>query len=145
MEASFFGLPRWSHDSANMVYLTRKGDAASNQFDLMIAGGSGENALQYDSGAAGSFGMPLWIPDATRFIYAQGEPNQYWLGSLDSPPQALPERLLNPQFVNSTHIVYAAVSGSSAELRYLQLDNAVSSLIATLNSPEWVFDALMIE
>jgi hypothetical protein len=52
---------------------------------------------------------------------------------------------LNPKFVDSTHIVYAAVSESSAELRYLQFDNPSSSLIAVLNGHEWVFDALMIE
>jgi hypothetical protein len=145
VEASFFGLPRWSDDGANMVYLTRKGSPASNQFDLMSAGSSGENAVLYDTGAAGSFGMPTWIPDATQFIYPQGKPNQYWLGSPDTPPRPLAERLVNPQFVDSTRIVYAAVSGSAAELRYLQLDNGAFSLIATLNSLEWVFDARIVE
>lgn len=145
VESSFFGLPRWSDDEAYMVYLKRKGSSSSNQFELIIAGGSGENAVQYDSGAAGSFGMPTWFLVVSQFMYPQGEPNQYWLGSPSTPPQPLPERLVIPYFVDSASLVYVAFSGSSAELRYLQLDNAASSLIATLNSPEWVFDALIVE
>jgi hypothetical protein len=143
--ASFFGLPRWSSDSAYLVYLRRVGSPTSNQFALMTASGSGENAVQYDSGAAGSFGMPNWLPDVLQFMYPQGEPNQYWLGSPDMPPQPLIEPLLNPQFVDGTSMVYAAVSDSSVELRYLQLDNSASSLIATINGLEWIFDALIVE
>ena len=69
VEASFFGLPRWSDDAAYVVYLKRTGSSASNQFDLIIAGGSGENAVQYHSGSAGSFGMPTWLPDDSQFVY----------------------------------------------------------------------------
>jgi hypothetical protein len=145
VEASFFGLPRWSSGGSNIVYLRRVGSLTSNRFDLMIASGSGENSVRYDSGDAGSFGMPSWIPDALQFMYPQGEPNQYWLGSSGTPPQPLIEPLLNPQFVDRSSMVYAAVSGSIVELRYLQLDNSASSLIATLNSPQWIFDALIVE
>ncbi len=144
VSASFFGLPRWSSDSTYIVYLRRVGSLTSNQFELMIADGSGENPLQYARGEAGSFGMPDWLPKSLQFIYPQGEPNQYWLGNPSTPPQPLIERVFNPHFVDNSSMVYVAVSGSSVELRYLQLDNPTSSLIATLNSPEWIFDALLI-
>jgi Tol biopolymer transport system component len=144
LSASFFGLPRWSSDGQRMIYLRRAGDPAANQFDLMLAAGNGDNPIQYTSGEAGSFGVPDWIPDSTEFIYAQGEPGSYWLGSPDTKPAQIPESMVAPIILTAGQIVYASAPVSPFELRYRQLGVNQSLSIAAVNDPYPVFDALLI-
>lgn len=63
------------------------------------------------------------------------------LGQLGQPPQALPEKIVNPHFVDSTTYVFTNTAG---ELRYAHLSDHKSTLIAAVNSPSPIFDALLV-
>ncbi len=141
LQATFFGLPQWSDDGSHLLYLHRVGDITANQFELMIANGDGSNPTVYAKGDAGNIGMPQWLPKSDQFIYSQGEPGDYWLGQIGQAPQQIPGKLLNPRFVDSTTYVFANPAG---ELRYAHLGSGDSTLIAAVNNPSPIFDALLL-
>ena len=144
VSASFFGLPSWSDDGNHLAYLRRAGEVTNNQFDLFLADGDGDNPVKYASGEAGSFGFPIWIPNSMQFIYAQGEPGTYWLGSLDVQPVRLAEQMFNLTFLENQQIVYASAPVSPFELRYTHVGDDQSVLIATLANQFPVFDAIIV-
>jgi hypothetical protein len=140
LQATFFGLPQWSYDGTQIIYLHRKGDITTNQFELMLASGDGSKPVVYATDSAGAIGLPQWLPNSHQFIYSQGEPGDYWLGELGQPPRALPEKIFNPRFVDSTTYVF---SNSTSELRYAHLGDATSTLIATIHNATLIFDAIL--
>jgi hypothetical protein len=142
VQATIFGLPQWSDDGKYITYLRHQGDISTNQFELIIAAGDGSNPISYASGVAGAIGVPQWLPNSDQFIYAQGEPGDYWLGQSGQPPRKLPEKVFNPQFVDSTTYVFASAPGDTFDLRYTQLGDATSTLIATAHGYAPVFDAV---
>jgi Tol biopolymer transport system component len=145
VNASFFGLPRWSGDATKMLFLRRVGDRGGNEFNLMIADANGENAVEYASDEAGSIGLPAWIPGSTQFMYPQGEPGTYWLGSPDAPSHRLSEQIFSPKFVGQTGVVFTTVSESSYELRYLQWDASTSILLGKVAEPLPIFDVIRVK
>jgi len=146
VNASFFGLPRWSWDTTYLTYLRRVGDQTSNLFELLIADGNGENAATYAIGDAGTIGAPIWLPDTTQFVYAQGEPGEYWLGSPDTAPRHVPHSMYTPKYLGNSGIVYFSFSINTFYLRFAYLDDSASALIATLTQPvpALAFDALIL-
>jgi len=141
--ASFFGLPQWSTSGQVLTYLQRVGSGSSNDFQLMVADGSGGNPVVYASGQAGTIQPPQWIPGTERFAFAQGNPGEYWLGGPEMSPQRVPasgELVFSPQFADANTIVFASAPGGSFELRYAALDDTTSTLIAAVNNPAPVFD-----
>ncbi len=144
VQATFFGLPQWSDDGANLVYLHRVGDITTNQFELMIATGDGTNPSIYASGEAGNIGMPHWLPNSDQFIYSQGEPGDYWIGQAGQSPQQFPEKLFSPYFVDSRTYVYTTNVGNMFELRYAQLGGTTSTLIASVHDAVPLFDAILV-
>jgi hypothetical protein len=143
VSASFFGLPSWSDDGQHLAYLRRAGALSSNQFDLFLADGDGENSVKYASGEAGSFGFPNWIPNSAQFIFAQGEPGTYWLGSPVTQPVRLAESMFNFAFLTDGQIVYASAPVSPFELRYRHVGDNSSLLIAAVEDPFPGFDAVI--
>src|SRR5262249_37708098 len=109
VRASFFGLPRWSSDGSQMVFLRRVGDHTSNQFNLVIADGMGKELNDhYASGETGSIGAPEWIPNSTRFIYPMGDPGSYWSGSLGADPvMTSDQKMFSPHLIDDRENVYA--------------------------------------
>ncbi len=141
LQATFFGLPQWSDDGQQIIYLRRKGEVSANQFELVAASGDGSKPIVYASAEAGAIGLPQWLPNSEQFIYSQGEPGDYWLGQLGQPPQALPEKIVDPHFVDSTTYVFTNAAG---ELRFAHLGDTGSTLIAAVNTPSPIFDALLV-
>ena len=144
LQATFFGLPQWSDNGAYITYLRHRGDVTTNQFELMIASGDGSNPVAYASGLAGTIGLPQWLPNSDQFIYSQGEPGDYWLGQPGHPPQALPGKIFNPNFVDSTTYVFATAPGDTFEIRYAQLGDTASTLIAAVSNTIALFDAVLV-
>ncbi len=141
LQATFFGQPQWSDDGEHIAYLRHRGDITTNEFEMVIASGDGSNPITYTAGAAGHMGVPQWLPDSDQFIYAQGEPGDYWLGQLDQPPQAIPEKIFSPRFVDSMTYVFGTING---ELRYAHLGSVNSTLIAEFLGGVPIFDALLV-
>ena len=141
--ASFFGQPQWSEDAMHLTYLRRIGSADSNDFELMVADGDGQNPVVYASGQAGTLQPPEWIPGTSRFAYAQGNPGEHWLGSVGASPERLPGAVYTPLFVDGETYVYATALGDTFELRYRQMDSGESVLLATVSGGFPVFDAVM--
>jgi hypothetical protein len=144
VQASFFGLPQWSSDGKYLAYLRHKGDITTNQFEMIIAGGDGSNPAVYASGRAGNIGLPQWLPDSDQFIYAQGEPGDYWLGQIGQPPQQFPTKIFAPQFVDANTYVFATASGDAFDLRFANLGETTSTLIATVHNTVPVFNAVSV-
>jgi hypothetical protein len=138
VQATLFGLPKWSDDGKQTIYLRRVGNISTNQFELMLASGDGSNSTTYANGTAGTIGLPQWLPNSDQFIYSQGEPGDYWLGQAGKPAQALPGKIFNPHFVDSTTYVFINADG---ELRYAHLGDSSSTLIAGVNNTSTLFDA----
>ncbi len=147
VQTSFFGLPRWSDDTAHMTYLRRVGVIANNQFELFVADVNGENAVSVESGQTGELQPALWIPGTERFIYTQGAPRAYWLGAPGSTPERLSEEaVFIPRFVDSTRYVFgtpAAIASDGVQLRYARIGSA-SEQVASINGPLPVFDAVLV-
>ncbi|RMF78778.1 MAG: hypothetical protein D6737_13665 [Chloroflexi bacterium] len=148
--ASFFGQPQWPPSGDALVYVQRTGNAASNQFDLVVADDNGENAQVYASGSVGALQAPQWLPSAEGFIYAQGEPGMLWFGTPDAAPRRLPnanERAFNPVFAGDDRYVFATAPTGIYELRLASLNDidATSRRIATVDHPFPVFDAVVVE
>ncbi len=139
VQASFFGLPQWSPSGRNLVYLRHKGDITTNLFELV------DGFDIYATGSAGSLGIAQWLPnnDQDQFIYPQGEPGDYWLGTPTQIAMPLSKNMYNPRFVDSTTYVYTTTAGDAFELRYAKLGETESTLIATVHSAVPIFDALL--
>jgi hypothetical protein len=56
VQASFFGLPRWSDDGGHMLFVQRK--PGTNVFTILLADGDGTNPVPYLEGEAGSVQIP---------------------------------------------------------------------------------------
>ena len=144
LQASFFGLPSWSDDGQHIAYLRRVGALADNQFEMFLADGSADNPVKYVGGDAGSFGFPIWIPDSTQFIYAQGVPGMYWLGSPDAQPIRLVEPMFNLILLEEGQIVYVSAPVPPLEIRYTRVADNQSALVATVDHQFPVFDAVIL-
>ncbi len=146
VEASFFGLPRWSWDTAAIVFMRRAQGATDNTFELYIADTNGDNAQLYATGEAGNLQPPQWIDDTANFAFQQDD--ALWLGSPNAAPQRLPndtEPALNPVFAGDGLYVFAAFnSAGQVELHYASLDmiGQPSTLITTVGDEVPVFDAV---
>jgi hypothetical protein len=110
----------------------------------MIASGDGSDPIRYASGTAGTIGIPQWLPNSDQFIYSQGEPGDYWLGQAGKPAQALPGKIFNPRFVDSSTYVFTTATGNTFDLRYAHLGDSSSTLIATVHSAISIFDAIAV-
>jgi hypothetical protein len=149
VEASFFGLPRWSFDNAALVFMRRAEGGADNTFELFIADSNGENPQLYVTGEAGSLEPPQWIDGTAHFLFQQDD--ALWLGSVNGAPQRLPndtEPALSPVFAGEGVYVFAAFnSAGQVELRYASLDaiGEPSALIATIAGELPVLDAVVSE
>jgi len=147
--ASFFGLPQWSSDTQVLTYVQRLGETTSNQFEIITAGTNGEAATRYAGGSAGAVQPPLWIPGTQRFVFAQGQPGESWLGGPGLTPERLPnaeETMLLPVFAGgSTYVFTTSQGATTTELRYAQLSEvgSPSTLIAVVSAGFPVYDAVV--
>lgn len=144
VQASFFALPQWSSDGTLIAYMQRSGGVSSNDFSLMVARGSGLNGVVYTSGTAGMLQFVSWLPGANQFLYAQGDPGTYWLGT-PGQPQQLPGVIFTPRFVSPTTYIYSISSANNVfELRAADLQNpSASILIAQTSAAVTTFDAVL--
>jgi hypothetical protein len=147
VDASFFGLPRWSGDAASLVFMRRAEGASDNTFELYIAGTDGADPQLYATGEAGNLQPPQWIAGTSAFAFQQDD--ALWLGSASGAPQRLPndtEPALSPVFAGNGVYVFAAFnSAGQVELRYASLDmvGEPSAIIATVGESVPVFDAIV--
>jgi dipeptidyl aminopeptidase/acylaminoacyl peptidase len=79
----------WSPDFSRMAYVAQVGDPASNARELYLAGGSGRDALLYDSGEPVEFSG--WSVDGERFLYLKGQSRALHAGQIGGAPQLLLE------------------------------------------------------
>ncbi len=128
LQADFFGLPVWSPDGAHLVYLKRTA-TSPNRLELYLAEGDGSNAILYNDGQVGNLNRPRWI-DERQFVYIQGEPGAYWLGSVDAPPQRLTEKtIFNVRWLSSGHYIYLTPEDGSATIELGALDGVAQPII----------------
>ncbi len=143
--ASFFGQPQWSADATALTYLQRIGSADSNDFELVVADGDGQNPTVYANGQAGTLQPGTWIPGVNRFAYAQGNPGEHWLSGVGMTPERLPDSVFMPVFVDSETYVYATGLGETFELRYRRLGDSEAALVATVSGGFSRFDAVLTD
>lgn len=141
VEASLFGLPRWSASSDHVAYLRPVGALESNQFELVLASLESNMLIEsvYTTGQAGELGVPTWLPAQSWLIYEQGEPGTHWLAAFGQPPRKLPTAVFAPAFVDDDIYVYASAASTSFELRYAPLSAGQSQPIAVVQNPVPVF------
>lgn len=138
--ASFFGMPRWSEDGTQMLYLTRPN---SETFQIMLADGLGENAQEIDTGKAGEIEMPAWIPGTSQFFYSKNEAGHVLIASDEDAPRALSNQtILAPHFIRPTQYVFIAPQGEGYEL-LVALDDQSIQTIGQISSMV-VFDAVWV-
>jgi Tol biopolymer transport system component len=146
VNASFFGLPRWSDDGAYTLYLQRR--SKTNTFDVLLADRNGENPQPFTNGEAGEIEQPRWIPGTTQFVFAQGNAGQVYLGSLDTAAALLSEEVVfAPQFVSTTQYVFAttaAVAADGIQMRYATIGQA-SQFIGAAGARIPLFDARLVQ
>jgi len=143
LPVSFFGMPRWSDDGTQMLYLTR---TAGDVFHLMRADATGANPVEVDSGTVGEIEMPTWIPDTTQFFYTKGTAGHVLMAGRDNAPQPLSETvMLSPRFVTADRIVSFAprtADETGYELKTWFLGQPAQT-ISPLSGPV-VFDAVWV-
>lgn len=140
IQASFFGPPLWSEDGQQIAYLQREGE--SNQFDLMLADGDGNQAQVYTSGESGNLRFVEWLPESAQFLFEQGEPGDYWIGEAGQEPQQLGSSMVQLVYVSPEVYVYFQVEANKLELRYVR-GSAAPALIATMDDMGARFDAVI--
>ncbi len=130
VQASFFGLPRWSDDATQMLYLQR--DAAGVR--LILAEGAGANPQPYLDDASDLAGNEIrWLPDRDTFVYPAGDGLRYLLGRAGVEPVSLSEEpLLLPHFISRQHyLAWTAFAAGSAELRLVEIDGTSTTIISS--------------
>lgn len=139
--ASFFGMPRWSDNGTQMLYLTR---TDSDTFQIMLADETGKNAVDIDSGKTGEIDMPTWITGISQFFYSKGQAGNVLIGARDELSHPLrDETILAPRFVTASQFVFMASQDNRYELRTAFSDQPALTIgeIAGLV----VFDAVWVD
>jgi len=139
--ASFFGMPRWSDDGTQMLYLTR---TDTDTFQIMLADATGENAVDIDAGKTGEIDMPTWISGTHQFFYSKGKAGNLLIGARDELVHPLrDETILAPNFVTATQFVFMAPQDSAYQLRSAVSDQPALTIgeLAGLV----VFDAVWVD
>lgn len=146
VRASFFGLPRWSDDASQMLYLRRTPD--SNEFTIVIADVNGNNPTDYLTGDTGTIELPQWLPNSTRFMYTSENPGNVLIGERGEEPQPLTQEVVfSPQFISDDIYVFvtsSAVAADGFQLRYARL-NHQSVEIGNAGASIPLFDAVLVE
>ncbi len=145
VRASFFGLPTWSHDASQMLYLRRTPD--SNTFTLVIADTNGDNPIDYLTGDAGTVELPQWLPASNRFIYTVDNPGNVLIGErgVDAMPLSQ-EVTYNPKFISEDLYVFVtsqAVAADGFQLRFARL-NQQSVEIGGVGQSIPLFSAVLV-
>lgn len=146
VRASFFGLPRWSDDASQLLYLRRTPD--TNSFTIVIADTNGDNPTDYLSGESGQIELPRWIPNSNRFFYTVDNPGNVMIGESGVEPQPLSQEVLfSPRFIDDDVYVFVtsqAVAADGFQLRYARL-NHQSVEIGNTGTSIPLFDAVLIK
>lgn len=133
IEASFFGLPRWSPGGEMLAYL-RRDQLDVNRFALMIADGDGANLDVYAAGEAGTLALPVWVGDG-RFVYAADD--AYWIGVRGESPQRWLDDPLGSPRVAGNGVVYVVLSEAGYALRRAIIDGEAVTLAETQSPPRY--------
>ena len=145
VRGSFFGLPLWSDDNTQMLYLRRT--PQSNEFTLVIADANGDNPTDYLTADSGTIELPQWLPNSNRFIYTVENLGTVMIGQRGADPQLLsPEVVYTPQFINDEIYVFVtsqAIATEGFQLRYARL-NQQSVEIANVGQNIPLFDAVVV-
>lgn len=142
VRASFFGLPVWSDDVSQMVYLRR--GPQSNTFTIVLADTNGDNPIDYLSGESGTIEQPQWLPNSTKFMYTSENPGHVMLGERDTEPQPLSqEAVFSPQFVTDDLYVYVTSAEEQFQMRFSRIDQQ-SVDIGNAGATIPLFDAVLV-
>ena len=145
VQASFFGLPRWSEDGQWLTFLRRA--AGTNHFTAYLAGQTGTDDRALYAGAAGTLEQPTWIPGSTDYVYPRVAPDGtvvYYISSIEREPQRLSEEeILLPKFVSADTYVYAAVGSGRVDMRVVRFGDG-SQFIGSAGLTAPFFDAVLV-
>jgi Tol biopolymer transport system component len=123
------GIASFNPDLTRMVFTTRVGAAADNNWALHIANIDGSADTLIDTGYFGK--LPVWSPDGSKFIYTKlvGSTRQAYLVQSGSVPTLLGDitSLIDVRWLDNTrYIVSSRMAGGS------------SLLLGTVGSPSGV-------
>jgi hypothetical protein len=124
IQASLFGLPRWSDDGAWMTWLQRRGDGG---FRVMVAEGDGQNATAVIESGDQALRAPQWIPGQNRYLLVHE--GAFWIGAPNEAPMRPPvqwhdlesEVFLSPE-ISASHAAYGVIRNNRVELNVLSLE-----------------------
>ncbi|MCA9912277.1 MAG: hypothetical protein KC496_02975 [Anaerolineae bacterium] len=134
VQASFFGLPRWSEDASQMLFLRR--DTTSGGAVLLLAEATGADEQVYLQDAGALLGdVPRWIPGTRQFFYTDVRSSGEALvmrGSVDAPAMRLSEvGMLLPQFINAAYyLALFPVNANRLELRLVNVEEGTQQTVA---------------
>lgn len=132
VQASLFGLPRWSADGAWMAFMRREDRA--NQFGLFIAAGDGTAVERVLLAEAGDLLAPTWLPAMPLLVY--GHDAAYWRSALGQPPQrwrSVAGPLVAPLLVGEW-LIYAERSADAWQVWAVSPSTAAPLPVATLDA-----------
>lgn len=134
LQASIFGLPRWSENASQMLFL--RWDESATEVSLVLADGTGADEQVYLRDVAQLIAYtPRWIPETPRFFYVEVQPSSesvYYLGSADEEPLRInTENMLLMQFINADYFLALFPENANRwSLRLIRLEDGSAQTIA---------------
>jgi hypothetical protein len=110
-------------DTTSSLHIANTVDSAS----LHLADGNNHSVLSFS-------------PDGAWFIYDQGDPRSFYVGSLGGGTIGVAPLVMNPKWINATHFVYLTRSGGTWSINLGGSDGS-STLLASGTGQVYNFDA----
>jgi Tol biopolymer transport system component len=145
VRGSYFGLPIWSDNDTQMLYLRRT--PQSNEFTVVIADANGDNPTDYLTGDSGTIELPQWLPNSNRFIYTVENLGNVMIGQRGVDSQPLSQEVVyTPQFISDELYLFVtsqAIATDGFQLRFARL-NQQSVEIGNVGQNIPLFDAVLV-
>ncbi len=140
IRASLFGLPAWSPDGQQIVYLRRElSTGATNAFELIRAEANGNNPQVISRAEIGAISMPVWV-DNNRFVYIHETLNLVE-GNGESHPIGDQTIASNPR-ISETVAAYLSYRDNAFTLNLAALDGNMTPLQMATGLSDASFDIL---
>lgn len=140
IRASLFGLPAWSPDGQQMVFLRRElSTGATNTFELIRAEANGSNPQVITRAEIGAISMPMWV-DNNRFVYVHETLN---LVEGNGEPRPIGDQTIasNPRF-SETFLAYLSYHDNAFTLNLTAFDDNTTHLQIATGLSDARFDIL---
>ncbi len=143
---SFIESPlNFSPDANHLVYLRQSGEPKENSRELVIAKPGGADARVYQTGYLLQF--IGWSADSKHFLYALGENQEPWLGSLESEPISLSKvnyPLSYVSWIDQGNFITARILPGQIDLYLANLNSPARLLVVGVDSPP-AYDFHLVE